>query len=278
MIELGRFNKLRVVKEVDFGLYLDGGEQGEILLPTRYVPAGAKPEDELDVFIYLDSEDRIIATTEPPLAQVGEFALLEAVAITRVGAFLNWGLMKDLMVPFSEQKQDFEVGEKYLVYVYVDNQTNRIVASAKIDKFLDKSPVEYQPGDEVDAFVVYKNTIGYRALVNEHVWGMLYHDEVYKPIDRGVKIKAFVKKVREDNKLDLTLQKPGYVAVEDFSDVLLAYIKNNDGKIAITDNSDPELIRRTFNVSKKVFKKAVGKLYKEKLIVIENEHIKLNLS
>jgi len=278
MIELGRFNKLRVVKEVDFGLYLDGGEQGEILLPTRYVPAGAKPEDELDVFIYLDSEDRIIATTETPLAQVGEFALLEAVAITRVGAFLNWGLMKDLMVPFSEQKQDFEVGEKYLVYVYVDNQTNRIVASAKIDKFLDKSPVEYQPGDEVDAFVVYKNTIGYRALVNEHVWGMLYHDEVYKPIDRGVKIKAFVKKVREDNKLDLTLQKPGYVAVEDFSDVLLAYIKNNDGKIAITDNSDPELIRRTFNVSKKVFKKAVGKLYKEKLIVIENEHIKLNLS
>lgn len=278
MIELGRFNRLRVVKEVDFGLYLDGGEQGEILLPTRYVPTGAKPEDELDVFIYLDSEDRIIATTETPLAQVGEFALLEAVAITRVGAFLNWGLMKDLMVPFSEQKQDFEVGEKYLVYVYVDNQTNRIVASAKIDKFLDKSPVEYQPGDEIDAFVVYKNTIGYRALVNEHVWGMLYHDEVYKPIDRGVKIKAFVKKVREDNKLDLTLQKPGYVAVEDFSDVLFAYIKNNDGKIAITDNSDPELIRRTFNVSKKVFKKAVGKLYKEKRIVIENENIKLNLS
>lgn len=275
MIELGRVNKLRVVKEVDFGLYLDGGEQGEILLPIRYVPEGAKPEDELDVFIYLDSEDRIIATTETPFAQVGEFALLEVAAITRFGAFLNWGLMKDLLVPFSEQKQDFEVGEKYLVYIYVDELTNRIVASAKIEKFFDDSPVEYNPGDEVDAFVVYKNTIGYRALVNEHVWGMLYHDEVFKPIDRGETIKVYVKKVREDNKLDLTLQKPGYVAVEDFSDVLLSYIKSHDGTISITDNSDSDVIRSTFSVSKKIFKKAVGKLYKNKLIVLDNNSIRL---
>lgn len=275
MIQLGRYNTLRVVKEVDFGFYLDGEEKGEILLPTRYVPAGLKPEDELEVFIYLDSEDRIIATTETPFAQVGEFALLEAVAINRVGAFLNWGLMKDLMVPYREQKQDFEVGEKYLVYIYVDDQTDRIVASAKVEKFFDDGPVEYNPGDEIEAFVVYKNTIGYRALVNNHVWGMFYHDEVFQPINRGSKIKAYVKKVREDNKLDLSIQKPGYVAVEDFSDVLLAYIKEHDGKIQITDSSDPELIRRTFNVSKKVFKKAVGKLYKEKLIVIETNAISI---
>ncbi|MDA3866414.1 MAG: S1-like domain-containing RNA-binding protein [Salinivirgaceae bacterium] len=275
MIQLGKYNTLEVVKAVDFGLYLDGGEKGEILLPTRYVPENAEPGDQLEVFIYLDSEDRIIATTETPLAQVGEFALLEVVAINRFGAFLNWGLMKDLMVPYSEQRQSFEVGEKHLVYVYEDEQTNRIVATSKTDKFLDKSPVEYQMGDEVDAFIVYKNTLGYRALVNEHVWGMLYHDEVYRPIDRGEKIKAYVKKLREDNKLDLTLQKPGYEAVEDFSDVLLKYIKAHDGKINITDKSDAELIRKTFNVSKKVFKKAVGKLYKNKEIQINDESIEL---
>lgn len=275
MMQLGKYNTLEVVKAVDFGLYLDGGEKGEILLPTRYVPENAQPGDKLEVFIYLDSEDRIIATTETPLAQVGEFALLEVVAINRFGAFLNWGLMKDLMVPYSEQRQSFEVGEKHLVYIYEDEQTNRIVATSKTDKFLDDAPVEYQMGDEVDAFIVYKNTMGYRALVNEHVWGMLYHDEVYRTINRGEKIKAYVKKLREDNKLDLTLQKPGYEAVEDFSDVLLKYINEKGGKISITDKSDAELIRSTFNVSKKVFKKAVGKLYKNKQIKITDESIEL---
>lgn len=275
MINVGNFNTLKVVKTVDFGLYLDGGEFGEILLPTRYVPSGTKVEDELKVFLYFDSEDRLIATTEKPLAKIGDFALLEAVAVNRFGAFLNWGLPKDLLLPYSEQRHTIEVGEKYLVYIYLDKESNRIVASSKLDKFLDQSPVNYEPGDEVEIFPAYKNSIGFRVLVNEHVWGMIYHDEIFSPVKRGIKQKAWVKKVREDQKLDLTLQKPGYSAIEDFSDILLRYIKDSGGEISITDKSDPETIKNTFNVSKKVFKKAVGKLYKAKKIQIGEDHISL---
>jgi len=275
MVEIGKYNTLKVVKSVDFGLYLNGEEHGEILLPTRYVPENVNVDDELEVFLYLDSEDRLIATTEKPLATVGEFALLEAVAVNRFGAFLNWGLPKDLMMPYSEQRHDIEVGEKYFVYIYLDKETNRIVASSKTDKFLDQSPVNYEPGDEVEIFPVFKNSIGYRVLVNEHVWGMIYHDEVFSPVKRGIKRKAYVKKVREDQKLDLTLQKPGYTAVEDFSDVLLRYINEHGGSIEITDKSDPETIKKIFNVSKKIFKKAVGKLYKDKKIQIGKDNITL---
>ncbi len=275
MVKIGQYNTLKVVKSVDFGLYLDGEELGEILLPTRYVPENAKVDDELEIFLYLDSEDRLIATTEKPLATVGEFALLEAVAVNRFGAFLNWGLPKDLMMPYSEQRHDIEIGEKYFVYIYLDEETNRIVATSKTDKFLDQSPVNYEPGDEVEIFPVFKNSIGYRVLVNEHVWGMIYHDEVFSPVKRGIKRKAWVKKVREDHKLDLSLQKPGYTAVEDFSDILLHYIEEQGGTISITDKSDPEIIKKTFNVSKKVFKKAVGKLYKDKKIEIETGRISL---
>lgn len=275
MVRIGQYNTLKVVKSVDFGLYLDGEELGEILLPTRYVPENAKVDDELEIFLYLDSEDRLIATTEKPLATVGEFALLEAVAVNRFGAFLNWGLPKDLMMPYSEQRHDIEIGEKYFVYIYLDEETNRIVATSKTDKFLDQSPVNYEPGDEVEIFPVFKNSIGYRVLVNEHVWGMIYHDEVFSPVKRGIKRKAWVKKVREDHKLDLSLQKPGYTAVEDFSDILLHYIEEQGGTISITDKSDPEIIKNAFNISKKIFKKAVGKLYKDKKIEIEPDKISL---
>jgi len=276
MVEIGKYNTLRIVKEVEFGLYLDGGEKyGEILLPTRYVPKGAEPDQEIDVFIYNDSEDRIIATTEKPLATVGEFAILEVVAINRYGTFLNWGLMKDLMVPYREQRQSPEIGDKLFVYIYLDEETDRVVASTKTDKFLKTDEIEYKEGDKVTAHIAFKNTMGYRALVNEHVWGMFYHDEVFQKLERGAKVEAYVKKVREDNKLDLTLQKQGYEAVLDFSDTLLEYLRNNGGSTNITDKSDPELIAKTFNVSKKIFKKAVGKLYKNKQIVIEEDGIRL---
>jgi predicted RNA-binding protein (virulence factor B family) len=276
MVEIGKYNTLRIVKEVEFGLYLDGGEEfGEILLPTRYVPTNAKPDDEIEVFIYNDSEDRIIATTEKPLAIVGDFALLEVVEINRIGTFLNWGLPKDLMIPYREQRHSPEVGDKLFVYIYLDKETNRVVASTKTDKFLKETEEEYKEGDKVTAHVVYKNTMGYRALVNENVWGMFYHDEVFQNLKRGSKVEAYVKKVREDNKLDLVLQKQGYEAVLDFSDTLLEYLRTQNGAINITDKSDPELIKNTFNVSKKVFKKAVGKLYKNKQIVIEENGIRL---
>ncbi len=275
MLKIGNYNTLKVVKSVDFGLYLDGGEFGEILIPTRYVPENTEPGDDLDVFIYNDSEDRLIATTETPKAQVGEFAVLEVIAKNRFGAFLDWGLPKDLLVPYREQRMNFEIGDKHLVYVYLDEETNRIVASTKTDKFLDKSDIEYQPGDAVTGLVAYKNSIGYRLLVENAVWGMIYHDEVFQDIKRGSKITVYVKKVREDNKLDLTMQKPGYEAIKDFSDVLLDKIRDNGGKINITDKSDPETIKKAFNVSKKVFKKAVGKLYKEQRIDISDKEISL---
>lgn len=275
MLKIGDYNTLKVIKTVDFGVYLDGKTYGEILLPTRYVPADVAEDEELTVFIYNDSEDRLIATTEQPKAKTEDFALLEVVSVNRFGAFLDWGLPKDLLVPYAEQRYKPVTGELYLVYIYLDQETGRIVASGKIDKFLDKAPVNYCKGDEVEAFITSKNNIGYRVLVNNHVWGMIYHDEVFQPVKRGSRLTAWVKKVRDDNKVDLTLQKPGYEAVEDFSDILLEYLKKQGGKISITDKSDPERIKNTFNVSKKVFKKAVGKLFKNQQIVIEENQIKL---
>lgn len=274
-IELGRFNRLEVVKRVDFGMYLDGGDEGEILLPARYVPEGCEVGDRLNVFLYLDNEERLVATTLTPLVQVGQFACLEVAWINQYGAFLNWGLMKDLFVPFSEQKMKMEVGRKYVIHAHLDEESYRIVASAKVDCYLSKEMPEYRPGDEVDILVWQKTDLGFKAIIENQFAGLLYDSEIFRTLRTGDTLTAFIKQVREDGKIDLTLQKPGMAKVEDFSETLLRYIKENGGKTPLNDKSAAEEIYDTFGVSKKTFKKAVGDLYKKRLIVLGEDGLTL---
>ncbi|WP_259328223.1 CvfB family protein [Bacteroides uniformis] len=275
-IELGKYNTLEVVKEVAFGMYLDGGEEGEILLPSRYVPQDCKVGDKLNVFIYLDNEERLVATTLTPLVQVGQFACLEVAWINQYGAFLNWGLMKDLFVPFREQKMKMQVGKKYVVHAHLDDESYRIVASAKVDRYLSKEKAAYESGQEVDILIWQKTDLGFKAIINDEYSGLLYESEIFQPLHTGMRMKAYVKQVREDGKIDLLLQKPGQAKVEDFSATLLDYIREQGGRIALNDKSPAEEIYATFGVSKKTFKKAVGDLYKEvtKIVYfIGNEHM-----
>jgi predicted RNA-binding protein (virulence factor B family) len=276
MVEIGKYNKLRVVKNVDFGMYLDGEEHGEILLPLRYVPENVEVDDILDVFIYLDSEDRIISTTIKPYAQVDEFAYLKVVSVNSIGAFLDWGLMKDILVPFREQQKIMEVGKYYLVFVHLDTDSKRIVASAKLDKFLDNIPPVYKEGEEVDLIIANQTDIGYNAIINHTHWGMIYSNEVFHPLSKGLRIKGYIKKVREDDKIDLAIQKPGYERIEGVSALLLKKLKENNGFLNLTDKTDPEYIHLKLGISKKAFKMAVGALYKARLIKIEEDGIRVN--
>lgn len=275
MTEIGKLNILNVVKELDFGIYLDGKQLGEILMPRRYVPAGTKPGDDLEVFIYLDSEDRFIATTEKPFAMVGDFALLDVVGVNSIGAFLNWGLPKDLLVPFREQKQKLEVGNSYVVFVYLDMETNRIVASAKPEKFLDRSPSNFEEGEEVELLILNKTDLGYKAMINKTHTGVLYKNEVFQPLEKGQQLKGYVRKVRPDGKVDLILHKPGYEKVDDISKQILDKLKEKNGFIMLNDKSSAESIYDMFRVSKKTYKKAIGALYRERIITIEENGIRL---
>ena len=274
-IELGKFNQLEVVKQVDFGMYLDGGEEGEILLPTRYVPEDCKLGDWLNVFLYLDNEERLIATTLTPLVQVGEFACLEVSWVNQFGAFLNWGLMKDLFVPFSEQKMKMQVGNKYVIHAHIDDESFRIVASAKVDRYLSKEKAAYQPGEEVNILIWQKTDLGFKAIIENMYSGLLYDSEIFQTLHTGDVLKAYVKQVREDGKIDLILQKPGFEKIDDFSKTLHRYITEHGGWIGLTDKSPAEEIYDTFGVSKKTFKKAVGDLYKKRLILLHEDGIDL---
>ena len=274
-IELGKFNTLKVVKEVDFGMYLDGGEEGEILLPSRYGPEGCKPGEELTVFIYLDNEERLVATTLTPLVQIGQFACLEVAWINQYGAFLNWGLMKDLFVPFREQKMKMQVGKRYVIHAHLDDESYRIVASAKVDRYLSKEKAPYGTGQEVSILIWQKTDLGFKAIIENRYSGLLYESEIFQPLHTGMVLKAYVKQVREDGKIDLMLQKPGQGKVEDFSTVLLDYIREQGGQIALHDKSPAEEIYDTFGVSKKTFKKAVGDLYKRHLVLLQENGIGL---
>ena len=274
-VNLGKFNQLEVVKEVDFGVYLDGGDDGEILLPTRYVPDDCQPGDMLNVFIYLDNEERLIATTLTPLVQVGEFAYLEVAWVNQFGAFLNWGLMKDLFVPFREQKMKMQVGRGYIIYAYVDEESYRIVASAKVERYLSKDMPEYKEGELVDILIWQKTDLGFKAIVDNKYSGLLYQNEIFQSIETGMRMKAYVKQVRDDAKIDLELQRGGARKVDDFAEVLLQYLEEHEGRTSIYDKSAADEIYETFGVSKKTFKKAVGELYKKRLIVLEEQGIRL---
>ena len=270
-IKLGEYNLLEVVKEVDFGVYLDGSEDGEILLPTRYVPQGCKPGDVLNVFIYLDMDERLIATTLQPYVKVGEFACLEVAWVNQYGAFLDWGLMKDLFVPFREQKMKMLKGNSYVVHIHLDEDSYRIVASAKVEKYLSKDMPEYNAGDEVEILVWQKTDLGYKVIVDNKFGGMIFNNEIFTDVRIGMKMPAYIKQVRPDGKIDLELQKGGVKKVEDFADTLLEYIRSNGGSTPLNDKTEADVIYNTFGVSKKTFKKAVGDLYKKRLIVLEGE-------
>ena len=270
-IKLGEYNLLEVVKEVDFGVYLDGSEDGEILLPTRYVPQGCKPGDVLNVFIYLDMDERLIATTLQPYVKVGEFACLEVAWVNQYGAFLDWGLMKDLFVPFREQKMKMLKGNSYVVHVHLDEDSYRIVASAKVEKYLSKDMPEYNNGDEVEILVWQKTDLGFKVIVDNKFGGMIFMNEIFTDVRTGMKMTAYIKQVRPDGKIDLELQKGGVKKVEDFADTLLEYIRSNGGSTPLNDKTEADVIYNTFGVSKKTFKKAVGDLYKKRLIVLEGE-------
>lgn len=274
-IELGKFNQLEVVKEVDFGMYLDGGEEGEILLPTRYVPENCEIGDFLNVFLYLDIDERLIATTLTPLVQVGQFACLEVAWVNQFGAFLNWGLMKDLFVPFREQKMKMQVGRSYVVHAHIDEESYRIVASAKVERYLSKEFPEYAPEEEVDILIWQKTDLGFKAIIDNKYSGLLYENEIFRTLETGMRMKAYVKQVREDSKVDLILQKPGFEKIDDFAKTLLDYIKEHDGRIDLTDKSPADDIYDTFGVSKKTFKKGVGDLYKKRLIALHEDGITL---
>lgn len=274
-LSLGRFNRLTIVRRAEQGLYLSGGPE-DILLPNRYVPDGAEIGDEIDVFVYLDNEERLIATTETPKAQVGDFAWLQVAWVNNFGAFLDWGLMKDLFVPFREQKMKMQKGKSYLVHLHIDPETYRIMASAKVERYLSTDFPPYHGGDEVDILVWQKTDLGFKAIVENRFSGMLFDAEIFRQLHSGDRLKAYVKQVRPDGKIDLSLQKKGQEAVHDFSDALLEHLQNNGGFTPLGDKSPAEEIYALFGVSKKVFKKAVGDLYKQHLITIEPQGLRMN--
>lgn len=278
MLMIGSRNQLTATRFASPGLFLDGGDDGDILLPTRLVPAGAKPGDILDVFVYLDSEDRLVATTEQPLAEVGEAAWLKVRDVNDAGAFLDWGLPKDLLLPYNEQprelKRFIEPGRYCMVMVFVDD-SGRIAASARLDDFIAQEASDISAGQQVSLVIADKTEIGVRVIVNNRFWGLLYTDEIFQPLQRGEKHVGYVRKLRIDQRLDISLSPQGREKTDSASQDILDQLEKNGGFMAVSDKSPPELIYKVFGVSKKVFKQAIGALYKERRIVIESGGIRL---
>lgn len=273
--QIGKNNTLNVVAVTDNGVYLDGDDLGEILLPKRYVPVDCNVGASIDVFLYTDSADRLVATTEKALGQVGEFVSLKVVQVNKMGAFLDWGLPKDLLVPYNQQHSEMEVGKYYLVRIFLDQHTNRVAASSKLDKFIDIWPAEYQQGDKVKLIIGGKTDLGFKAIVNDLHWGLLYDNEIFQPLRIGKKIDGYIKQVREDGRLDLILTRGSKNKVNDFADKLLDALQKNNGFLPLHDKSAPELIQRTLGVSKKTFKATVGNLFKKGKLNIEKNGIRL---
>jgi len=275
MISIGKTYELDVVKAVEFGFYLDAGDLGEVLLPLKYAPSDLVEGDSIEVFLYLDSEDRPVATTQKPKAQVGEFAYLKVVDNSKVGAFLDLGLDKDVLVPFAEQHRPMEVGHSYLVYLYLGEFDNRIIASSKIDKFLDdEKPHNFKPQQAVDLIIANSTDLGYKAIINHSHWGVLYKNEVHQRLSFGQYKKGFIKYVRPDGKIDLSLQ-GGQETRDKYAKIILNYLRKQDGFAPVHDKSDPRLISDLFGMSKGAFKKAIGGLYKQRIISIEKDGIRL---
>ncbi len=277
MLRIGRYNNLAVIKEVDFGFYLDSEDDqwGEILLPYSQAPKDCSIDDYLDVFIYFDSEDRIIATTKRPHAVVGQFNLLRVASVEKVGAFMDWGLSKDLLVPFGEQKKRLQANRSYIVYVFIDEGSGRIVGSTRINKFINQVPADYEVGQMVELLVARETELGYASIINDAHWGFLYHNEIFKDMRIGKKVRGYIQKIRDDGKIDLSLTSTGYEKVAGIAETILNQLARNNGFLPITAKTSPEELSARFGVSKKNYKKALGSLYKKRLLSIDPDGIRL---
>ncbi|PCI61261.1 MAG: GntR family transcriptional regulator [Gammaproteobacteria bacterium] len=275
IVNIGKYNTLAVIALTDNGAYLDAGELGEVLLPKRYTPENIEIDQQIKIFLYLDSADRLVATTETPLAQVDQFASLKVVQINKMGAFLDWGLKKDLLVPYNQQHTKMEEGKYYLVRVFLDTRTERIAASSKLDKYIDIYPADYNDGDKVELTIASKTDLGFKAIINDQHWGLLYDNEIFQPLRSGKRLTGYIKKMREDSRIDLILTRGGKGKVIDFKETLIAHLQANNGFSPLHDKSSPELIQRTLGVSKKTFKSTVGNLLKTGKITIEKNGIRL---
>lgn len=275
VVRVGRMNRLKVLTDLDFGLYLDGKELGEILMPRKYVAEGTSVDDFVDVFIYLDSEDRLVATTETPHAMEGELAFLKVVSTTKIGAFLDWGLMKDLLVPFREQRERMLADEYYIVYIYFDQTSERLVASSKIHKFLKSKADKYRLGDEVELIICNPFDLGYKVIIDRQFVGAVFSNEIFQPVEPGQHVKGYIKSIRADGKIDVELQKTTDRARDILSEKILADLRAAGGFLPLTDKTDPEEIYESYRVSKRAFKRALGGLYKKRLIMIQDDGIRL---
>ena len=274
MIEHGQYNELVVKSKSKIGLYLgDGGE--DVLLPIRYAPENISVGDRLDVFVYLDNENRPIATTMKPLALVGEFAFLTVKEMNEFGAFLDWGIDKDLFVPYSEQRIEMKRGNQYLVFVFIDERSGRIAATSKWKQHINEDNSDLKEGDEVELIIADKTDLGYKAIINQKHEGLLYQNEIFEPLQSGEIKRGYIKLVREDGKIDLSLQQQGYEHIEDLKSVLLHQLKKSGGVLALGDKSSPDEIYSKLKISKKAFKKTIGGLFKERLITINDHEIVL---
>lgn len=275
MAEIGKRNQLEVVKTVNFGVYLDAQEFGEILLPKRYVPKNCKPGMTLDVFIYADSNDELIATTEVAKASVGQCAYLKVKDQSKVGVFMDWGLSKDLLVPYNEQAYPMQVGRSYVVYVYLDKTSNRIAASTNLHFHLNENGQDFEPGQAVDLMIAAQTSLGYKAIINNSHLGLIYQADVFRVLRFGQTLRGYIKSIREDGKINLTLQLANDDSRDELEEKILLFLRAMGGMSKITDKSPPELIYKTFETSKANYKRALGRLYKQKKILIEKQQITL---
>jgi predicted RNA-binding protein (virulence factor B family) len=274
-MEIGKINSLKVTRDTPHGMFLEDEEGEDVLLPGKYLKGDEKEGDMIDVFIYNDSEDRLVATTQTPKIQLDEFAVLQVVDVNKFGVFLDWGLDKDLLVPFKEQNKKMIVGKKYLVRMYLDDDTDRLVATGKIRRFLSNDPVTVSEKEMVELIVFSQSELGFDVAINKKHTGIIYRNEVFRPIDIGDKMNGYVKKIREDGKIDVSLQPEASEHVDHSSEVILHALNANEGRLDLTDKSSPEEIYRILHMSKKTFKKAIGGLYKRRMIKIQNDHILL---
>jgi len=274
MVEIGKFNELRFIKKTENGLILTEGEK-EVLLPYVYAPDGAEIGDNLHVFVYIHSDGRLMATTETPIAQIDEFAFLEVVDENENGAFMDMGIGKDVFVPNKEQKRPMKIGQKYVVFLYNDEKTERITASSYLNDFINQDEHDLEEGDEVRLLITDESDLGFSAVINQRFMGLLYRNEVFEDLKPGDQKRGFIKKIREGNKIDLSLQVIGFKHILDLKDSLMVDLQENNGSILLGDKSSPEDIYNRLKISKKAFKKAIGSLYKERLITISDHEIKL---
>jgi len=275
MVEIGTFNNLQVVKQVDFGVYLDGGDLDTILLPKRYVPDHCEVGDLVDVFLYFDSDDLLIATTEQPKVQVGDCEMLKVVDISHAGAFLDWGLPKDLLVPYNEQQKPMEVGYSYVVHVFHDKNSDRIAASSKLNHHLDEESVWLKPRQAVNLLIAGRTELGYKAVIDNKYLGLLFRGDAFRPLKIGERLPGFVKSIRSDGKIDLVISQATLQGDHDLGEQIMRHLEESGGESTLSDKSDPEEIYRVFKVSKKKYKQALGTLYKSHRILLEPGKIKL---